>query len=345
MTTLGYHYNTVTEAPENTSVCRSSEPAVRSTLERLDDQSAVEPNDHQRHQPRDRLCDLGVGILAHDLAVAREHHEGDHSERQLKRKNDLADDQQVVHPPIACRQQHDERRHDSDEASPDSQNPALDLPVQEPLHHHLPRERPCDRALLTASKQSTAEEDGGKFGTQHARQELRRLPDICHVVVPRAVESGSGDDEDGGVDEEGKDKRQVAVQGGVEDSLGDSRRGLRLVSHLDDAAVQVEILRHHSGSEDTNAHEQHALVGDEAGRRYERPLEHLNAVGAGEHELDSEADADGGDHSDDKNFEYPHAILSDDEEDEDVEGRDDDTPDEGDAEEKIEGDGRPYHLR
>eukprot|EP00960_Hanusia_phi_P066429 766395-Hanusia_phi.AAC.1 len=110
MTTLGYHYNTVTEAPENTSVCRSSEPAVRSTctrvecvrhrppasrdkhaltLERLDDQSAVEPNDHQRHQPRDRLCDLGVGILAHDLAVAREHHEGDHSERQLKRKNDL----------------------------------------------------------------------------------------------------------------------------------------------------------------------------------------------------------------------------------------------------------------
>ena len=111
--------------------------------------------------------------------------------------------------------------------------------------------------------------------------------DIRHGFGP-TVERRGAEHQQAGVDEKRQAKRERGIPGG--EAHGLAALGFRLpeITRADDRRVQVEVMRHHRGADDTQRDEehtgarQHVRGGNEASH-------HLGDDRLGEQELDADA--------------------------------------------------------
>ena len=79
---------------------------------------------------------------------------------------------------------------------------------------------------------------------KHRREQLVSVVDVRHTFVGRAVKSRCRENEDGGVNQEGEQQRAGGVDGGEFDGFAFAFFGLLDRACLDDARMQIEIVRH-----------------------------------------------------------------------------------------------------
>ena len=130
--------------------------------------------------------------------------------------------------------------------------PGADVNVDEAFHDDLPGQRPGERRLLPGSQQRDGKQRAGKRDAEDRRQQLVGVVDVGDVLVGRAVKGRRRDDQDGGVDEEGEQQRAGRVDGGELDRLAFARFGLLDGARLDDAGMQVQVVRHDRRAQDTD---------------------------------------------------------------------------------------------
>ena len=75
------------------------------------------------------------------------------------------------------------------------------------------------------------------------------------------VEDRRGNNEDGGVDEQGQHQRDGAVGGGPADGVALALVGPLEPAGLHDRGMQVEIMRHHGRAEDADGDVEHLGIG------------------------------------------------------------------------------------
>ena len=164
--------------------------------------------------------------------------------------------------------------------------------------------------------------------------------------MARPVERGGGEDEDGGVDEEGEHEGDARIDGGELDRLAAAGRRALEVARLHDGGVEIEIMGHDRRAEDADADVEHLRVGENRGMRDEAAQDAADAPlpEAGPEDLDGEADRDRANEGDDERLDQAEAAILQVEDREDVEAGDDATPDHGDAEKDFQRDGRADDL-
>ena len=117
----------------------------------------------------------------------------------------------------------------------------------------------------------------------------------------------------------------------------------QILPGLDDRRVQIEVVRHHRGAEDADRDVEHVAVGEDAGGR-DHAARDLAEHRARQPELDGERPGDEDDERDDERFDVAEAAVLQVEDDEHVERRQADAPDERQAEQQVERDGGAEHL-
>lgn len=157
------------------------------------------------------------------------------------------------------------------------------------------------------------------------------------------MKSGGAEDKNGGVNEESEAESESGIENGVAYGLAAVAGGGTEGASLDDAGMEIKIVRHDGGAEDANGDVQHFAIvedfggGDEAddGGAPDRMRE-KDFVG--------KASADGGDESDDESFDDAEAAALEGEDDQDVEAGDNHASEKGQAEKKLESNGGAENL-
>ena len=112
---------------------------------------------------------------------------------------------------------------------------------------------------------------------------------------------------------------------------------------LHDRGVQVQVVRHHRGAQDADRDVEHRRVGHDLGGRHQSP-NHLRQRGPRHEELHREADRDRADQHDDEGLEPPEPLVLEQEDQQDVEGGEDHAPEQRNAEQQVQRDGRADDL-
>ena len=99
-----------------------------------------------------------------------------------------------------------------------------------------------------------------------ARAEQRReqcigLLNFTDVGLAPGVEHRGGDDQDRRVDEQSQHQRDGAVGGGKPDRFAFALLGRFYLPRLHDRRVQIEIVRHHRRSENSDGDVEHLRIG------------------------------------------------------------------------------------
>jgi hypothetical protein len=163
-------------------------------------------------------------------------------------------------------------------------------------------------------------------------------------AVRGAVEGRGGDDQDGGVDEKREHERHGRVNGRELDGLAFALGRRLILARLHDGRMEVEIVRHHRGAEDAHGDKKHRRIRDdlELGRE---AAEHRHDAGFGENDFRQETPADHHNERDDERLNVAKALVLKKHHEQYVERGDAHAPDQRDAEEQIQRDGRADDFR
>jgi len=85
-----------------------------------------------------------------------------------------------------------------------------------------------------------------------------------------AIEDGRGDDEDGGIDEQGQGEGQGGIEVGHLNGLALAFGGALVAAALDDRGVQIEVVGHDGGAQHADGDVEHVGVGDDGAGGNER---------------------------------------------------------------------------
>ena len=106
----------------------------------------------------------------------------------------------------------------------------------------------------------------------------------------------TGGDQDRCVEEEREHQRAVRVTHILADRAPLGRVGEGAAGRREQAAMQVEIVRHHRGADDPDAEQQHRRIGHELARR-QQSRRHVRPDRLGEPQQDNEAHRHNQDHA------------------------------------------------
>ena len=196
--------------------------------------------------------------------------QGKHGERKLQRQHDLAEGQQFGDAAVAAEADDEDGGQDGERARDEAAHPGPDAPVHEAFHHDLAGERAGDGAALAAGQQGDGEQRAGGGGAQQRGQ--GQVGDANPVAVGGeaddvssggdyaflAEEYGCGENENGGVDEEGDGEGDDGIDGVEADGAADGRFVFLQLAALHQRGVQVEIVGHHGRADDADGDVEHA---------------------------------------------------------------------------------------
>jgi hypothetical protein len=296
---------------------------------------AVEEEDGDGDTPGEDGSGARVDEVAHFGALAGELNEWNHGERQLKTENDLTEDQERSELPFPGNADDEDCGNDGDSAGDEAAQPGLQANIEKTFHDDLAGERAGERGVLPGSEQSAREKSARKAGAEDGTEEFVGLGDIGDFVEAAGVERGGAEDKDGGVDEQREKQGDSGIEDGV--TQGFALFGFLMAegAGLHDAGVQIEIVGHHRGAEDTDGDIEHFLVAQNFGAGDE------SAGGfapdrVSEKDLVGEADPDAGDESDNEGFDQAEAAALESKNDEDIERGEQNAEKERNVEKEIE---------
>ena len=116
-----------------------------------------------------------------------------------------------------------------------------------------------------------------------------------------------------------------------------------VLARLHDRRVQVQVVRHHRRAEDADRDVEHVRVAQDLGARDEADRDRRQ-VGPRQPELDRERPGDQHDQRDDERLDVAEAAVLQEQHDQHVERREADAPDQRQAEQQVERDGRADHF-
>src|SRR5271170_3820773 len=122
-----------------------------------------------------------------------------------------------------------------------------------------------------------------------------------------AEEHRRGENENGRVDEEGDGESDDGIDGVEADGAADGRFVLLQLAALDEGGVQIEIVRHHGGADDTDRDIQHSNVAEMRGDEGSSHLEEAGLSLRKDKNLDEVTDGDGCDQHKHDGFDGAHA--------------------------------------
>src|SRR3984957_10299281 len=152
------------------------------------------------------------------------------------------------------------------------------------------------------------------------------------------------ENEDSSVDEQGEAESHRGIENSVTHGLAAiANRGTES-ARLHYAGVEIKIVRHNSGAEDTNGYVQHLPIVQNFSARDE-PDDGFSPYWMGEKDFVGEAAGDGGDESDDEGLDDAKAAPLQGEDDQDIESSDSHAREQRQTEEQLESDGGAKHFR
>ena len=216
--------------------------------------------------------------------------------------------------------------------------------MQESLHDDLAGERSGKRRVLARGEQRDGKDGAGAGKTKHGRQQAEGILDLRHLGVSAAMENGGGDDQDGGIDEQGQREGEGGIKVGEADRLALAVEGARIVAHLHDRRVEIKIVRHDGRTQDADRYEEHRGIADDGRRRYDEVLEDGKPFRMGEEDLHSEEHGDGADEDDNQRLKIAEALALQQQDREDVHAGQEYAEGERKMEEQLQCDGRADDL-
>ena len=133
--------------------------------------------------------------------------------------------------------------------------------LQEAFHHHLAGQGAGDRRALAGSQQTDGEQHGGDLAAEHRIEQGIGLAQIGDLGQAVGMEDGAGGDQDRGIDEQREAERAIGI---ADIRLDGAWLWLAVecpAGRREQAAVQVEVMRHHGRADDAEAEQQHGRVG------------------------------------------------------------------------------------
>src|SRR6266850_4346488 len=224
------------------------------------EQLGIEGNDSRSDDPGDDLGEARVGELAHLLTITGELDERDHRKWQLETENHLAEDEQRGNLVLASDADNESGRNDGDAARDEPPQPRLEANVEKTFHHDLPGKRAGERGILPGGEQGAGEERARKACAEDGTKKFVGVGNLSDVVEAARVKCGSAQDEDGGVDKKCEAESERGIEDGITQSFLAITNGSAERARLDDARVQIEIVRHHGGAQDADGDVQHLLI-------------------------------------------------------------------------------------
>ena len=161
--------------------------------------------------------------------------------------------------------------------------------------------------------------------------------------LPARIERRRREDQQGRIDGKREHQRHRRIDGRELQRFLLLGHRLAIGAGLDDARVQIEIVRHHRRTDDPEPQIEHVRVGEEIGGR-RKAADHLAPVGVGHRDLHEEARRDNAHHGDDEGFDPAEALGLQPQDQEHIERGDEDADLERNAEDQIEADRRADHL-
>ena len=153
------------------------------------------------------------------------------------------------------------------------------------------------------------------------------------------MKDGGGEYEDCRVDEEGEHECGGGVDVGEADGFAFALFRAWVVARLDDGGVEVEVMRHDGGAENSDGDVEHVGVGDDGSRGNEEVVRDRKPLGMGEQDFDAEERGDGADEGDDERFEVAEAAVLQEQDEQDVCAGDEDADEKWNVKEELESDG------
>ena len=254
-------------------------------------------------------------------AIAREHDERKHGERQLQAEDHLAQDQQRPVPRSPYSHDDDDGRDDGDEPRDQPAQPRAQAQVDEAFHHDLAGERAGERGVLARAEQRHGEQHARHRRAEQRRQQLVRVADVGDVLVARCRGTSAA-----------AMTRIAALMksaniSATDESMVAKRIASRLPScvsrvlaRLHDRRVQVEVVRHHRRAEDADGDVEHLAVARGSPARGMKPASDRRRGRACESQSSiANEPAMSEDQRDDERFDVAEAVVLQEEHDEDVE--------------------------
>ena len=199
-------------------------------------------------------------------------------------------------------------------------------------------ERAGERGVLARGKQGEREERAGKAGSQDGAEEFVGVGDFGDVVEAARMKGGGAEHEDRGVDEKSEAEGHGGVEDGVTHGLAAVARGGSEGARLDNAGVEIKVVRHDRGAEDANGDVEHFAVAQNFRAREETDggfaPERMR-----EEDFVSETRPDRGNQSDDEGFHQAEAAALQGEDEKNVERGDENSGEERQAKEQFQRDG------
>src|SRR5262249_4831468 len=99
--------------------------------------------------------------------------------------------------------------------------------------------------------------------TQQRAEQFVRVLNFGDILMAGPMESGSRKNQDRSINKQGEHERRARINSCKLDSFASAFRRLLEFARLHNRRVQIQVVRHHRGSKDTNANIKHFLVCDD----------------------------------------------------------------------------------
>src|SRR5207247_167976 len=225
--------------------------------------------DGRGDDPGDDSGQARVGEFAHPIAVPCELDQRDNREGQLKTENHLTENEQRSHLIFAGNANNQYGGKDGKGAGNEPAEPGPEANVKETFHDDLACKRAGEGGVLAGGKQGAGEKRAGKAGAENGAEEFVGIGDLSDVTQPPGVESGGAKNENRGIDEKRKAKREGGIEHRVTHGFTPIADGGAKSPRLDDAGVKIKIVGHDRGTEDADRDVEHLAVAEDFGPRDE----------------------------------------------------------------------------
>ncbi len=270
------------------------------------DELGVEEEDGRGDDPGDDGGEPRIGEFAHLGAVARKLDQRDHREGQLKAENHLAENKQRGDFVLAGETNNQGGRNDGDGAGDEPAKPGLEPKVEKTFHDNLAGQGAGERGVLAGGEQRTSEERAGEAGPEDGAEELVGVSDFGDVVKAAGVESRGAKNENRGIDKKRKAKGERGIEDGISHGFPPITHGGAECASLNDAGVQIQIVRHDGGAQDADGDVEHFAVAKDLRTRDEADG-CFAPKGVSEKDFVSETNGDRTDKRDDESFDQAEA--------------------------------------
>jgi hypothetical protein len=299
----------------------------------------VEGDDDRGAEPAEDLDPKRVDEFAHFGFFAGEAHKRPDSEAELHAETNLAGDEQVGAPAFAEIANDANGRDDSNGTGDETAQPGAQTNVEKALHDDLARERAGEGGVLAGGQECKGKKSARDADAESGAEEFVGILDFGDVVVTGPVKSSSGEHEKRAVDKEREHQGGRGIDGGVFDGFAPAFRIQLVFAGLNNGGMQVKVVGHDGRAKNSNADVEHLLVFKDVDAGHESE-QHAGKAGFGEKQFEGEAGADGNDQRDDESFDIAEAFVLEIENSKDIQAGNHATPDERNAEEELEPDGR-----